>query len=120
MTRSMLLATAGAALALPLLSGPVLAQGGVGNAGIGAYQGSTYREEHKGEGGEHTSMGHHAAMQKKAAAHHTGASKMAHVPAGSTSTDQLNDMSLAAAKQGQNFAPPPPAAAGAPAAKKSM
>jgi hypothetical protein len=43
---------------------------------------------------------------------------MKSVPTGAESTNQLNDMSLASAKQGQSFAPP--ASAGDMSAKRKM
>lgn len=118
-TRFILLAAA-VALAAPLSAGPVLAQAGGTNA-TGSYLGSDYRMDHSKEGGESSFSGGHArkkAMSQTHAAHH-GKMAIKSVPAGAESTNQLNDMSLAAAKQGQGFAVPPPASA-PDAMKKKM
>jgi hypothetical protein len=117
-TRIILLAAA-VALAAPLGAAPVLAQGNGSNT-TGSYDNSDYRMDHKkAEGGETSQHGghHHAAAARAHGASH-GKMAMRSVPAGSESTNQLNEMSLAAAKQGQSFAPSPPAASGAP--KKKM
>ena len=109
-TRSILLAAA-VAFALPMGAGTVLAQAG-GNNSTGSYLGSQYRMDRKhAEGGESTKMGHHH-HRHTAQAHAPAHQRMAResVPTGATSTNQLNEMSLAAARQGQSFAPAAPAA----------
>jgi len=116
-TRIILLAAA-IAFAAPLGAAPVLAQGNGANT-TGSYDNSDYRMDHKkAEGGATTQHGghHHATTARAHAASHGKMATRA-VPTGSESTNQLNDMSLASAKQGQSFAPAAPAA---DAAKKKM
>jgi hypothetical protein len=117
-TRIILLAAA-VALAAPLGAAPVMAQGNGSNT-TGSYDNSDYRMDHKKAGGGETSQhgGHHHAATARAHGASHGKSAMRSVPTGSESTNQLNDMSLASAKQGQSFAPAPPAAP--EAAKKKM
>ncbi len=96
-----------------------MAQGNGANT-TGSYDNSDYRMDHKkAEGGETTMHGghHHAGMARAHTPSH-GKMAMKSVPTGSESTNQLNDMSLASAKQGQSFAPP--ASAGDMSAKKKM
>lgn len=107
-TRAILLAAA-VAFAAPMGAGTVLAQAG-GNNSTGSNLGSQYRIDRKhAEGGESTKMGHHH-HRHTAQAHAPAHQQMAResVPTGATSTNQLNEMSLSAAKQGQSFAPAPP------------
>jgi hypothetical protein len=96
-----------------------MAQGNGSNT-TGSYDNSDYRMDHKKAGGGETSQhgGHHHAATARAHGASHGKSAMRSVPTGSESTNQLNDMSLASAKQGQSFAPAPPAAP--EAAKKKM
>jgi len=117
-TRIILLAAA-VALVAPLGAAPVMAQGNGSNT-TGSYDNSDYRMDHKKAGGGETSQhgGHHHAATARAHGASHGKSAMRSVPTGSESTNQLNDMSLASAKQGQSFAPAPPAAP--EAAKKKM
>ena len=117
-TRIILLAAA-VALAAPLGAAPVLAQGNGANT-TGSYDNSNYRMDHKKSQGGETTMhgGHHHATAAHAHAASHGKMAMKSVPTGSESTNQLNDMSLASAKQGQSFAPPP--AAAPDATKKKM
>jgi hypothetical protein len=117
-TRIILLAAA-VAFAAPLGAAPVMAQGNSSNT-TGSFDNSGYRMDHKkAEGGDTSQHGghHHAATARAHGATH-GKMATKSVPTGSESTNQLNDMSLASAKQGQSFAPSP--AAAPDATKKKM
>ncbi len=100
MTTRLTILAAAVTIVLPLGAVPAFAQN-TGNYGLG----TTYREEHKGRGGEHSPRPH-AAGQATAKKHTRAAApqKYQEEPV-ADSTDMLNGASLSAAKQGQAYTP---------------